>query len=345
MKKLFLAITTIATLVFSSCSNKVELYADDTDYTIIYALLDTSADTNFFKITKSFLGNVEELAQNYDANNYKYDEIEVKFTGKFDNVNNIQTITLDTISKWIPYDAEATFYTGCYQTYYYTVKSLKAGEEYKIEVVRKSDNVIISSKTTTINDFSYQEPPQSLPITFTDYQSSTASVKWKVTEYPFKSTAAYFEVTGYFNYKELMPNAIDTVHRSITWHIGSGTADDLYNTSTNMPYYAVTYKPSSLYVMLENDKYLKENSPEGVQRWVDKFEFDISAVGNELYNYYLIANSSSAIQDVPNYTNINNGYGIMSSRITNSLKLKVSVKTQNMIHDKFENYGFPHVYQ
>ena len=345
MKRLIYTLFAIAALILSSCSNKVNLYSDEGETTVVYGMLDTNADTNFFKITRSFIGNVNELAPNYAVSNYTYDEIEVTFTGKFQGSNATQTLTLDTISKWIPYDPEATFYSGCWQRYYYTTKKLIEGKEYTLNIVRQEDNVNISAKTTTINSFIYQKPVSSVPITFTDVTTSTANVEWRVKEAPYLSTAKYFEVTGYFRYKELMPGATDTILRSIKWSLGSGRAENLYNTSTNLPYYVISYTPSALFTILGADEHLKNNSPAGVQRWFEKFEFDISAIGEDLYNYYLVSNSTSAIQDVPNYTNVENGMGIMSARVTKALPLEISVKTKNKIHDKFENYGFPYTYQ
>ena len=345
MKKIFFAIFAIAALVFSSCSNKVDLYSDEGDTTIVYAMLDTGADTNFFKITHSFIGNANELAHNYDANNYTYDELEVTFTGVFEDSPATQTIALDTISIWIPYNPNSTFYSGCYQTYYYTTKKLLEGKEYTLNILRKADNVTISAKAVTINSFIYQKPVATVPITFTEITTSTANVEWKVPMAPYMSTAKYFEVTGFFNYKELMPGSNDTTLHTIKWSLGSGEADNLYNTSSQLPYYVISYTPSALFTLLENDEYLKNNSPVGVQRWCEKFEFQISAIGEELYNYYLITNSTSAIQDIPNYSNVENGKGIVSSRINLPRLLNISVKTQNDIHDRFENYGFPHVYQ
>ena len=339
MKRLFYTVFALTALVLSSCSNKVDLYCEDGDTTVVYALLDASADTNFFKITKSFIGNATELSQNYEANNYNYDEIEVKFTGKFQG-SGTQTILLDTISKWIPYDPTAVFYTGCYQTYYYTDKKLIEGEEYKVEILRKADNVVISSKVTTINNFLFKKPIENMAVTFTDVVTSTATLEWKVPVAPFTSTASYFETMGYFHYTELQPGAQDTVHRSIKWPLGSGKAGDLLNTSGNLPYYVITYTPSALYDLLANDEYLRDNSPVGVQRWFEKFEFKITAVGEDLYNYYLIANSSSAIQDVPNYSNIDNGIGIMSSRISKSQRNTIAERTRLKIIEKFPEYYF-----
>ncbi|MBQ2499141.1 MAG: hypothetical protein II523_03905 [Bacteroidales bacterium] len=340
MKRLIYTLFAIAALILSSCSNKVNLYSDEGETTIVYGMLDTNADTNFFKITRSFIGNVNELAPNYAVSNYTYDEIEVTFTGKFQGSNATQTLTLDTISKWVPYDPTSVFYSGCYQTYYYVAKKLIEGEEYEIDVVRKADNVKIYAKVGTINSFSFQKPTPTIPITFTDVTASTATVEWRVPVAPFKSTASYFEVTGYFHYAELQPGATDTAHLVMTWPLGSGREEDLYNTSTNLPYYFVTYTPSALFTFLEYDTYLKNNSPAGVKRWFEKFEFDVSAIGKDLYNYYLITNSSSAIQDVPNYTNVENGMGIVSSRITKSLHVTISERTRKKIIEKFPEYHF-----
>ena len=72
MKKIFLTIIAIAAVIFNSCSNKVDLYSDEGETTVVYAMLDAGADTNFVKITKSFIGNANDLTHNYEASNYAY---------------------------------------------------------------------------------------------------------------------------------------------------------------------------------------------------------------------------------------------------------------------------------
>lgn len=338
MKKIIWAIFAIAALAFSSCSNKVDLYCDEGDTTIVYAMLDTGVDTNFFKITHSFIGNANELAHNYDANNYKYDELEVTFTGVFEDSPATQTIALDTISKWIPYNPNSTFYSGCYQTYYYTTKKLLEGKEYTLNILRKADNVTISATTKTINTFVFKKPVTNV-VGFT---GQSASVEWRVRDAStmYHSTASYFEVYGFFNYSELMPGATDTVKRSIQWSLGEGTESNLFTTANNDMYYAINYTPNALFDIISQDAYLNNNSPYGVQRWFDKFEFRIFAIGEDLYNYNLIANSSSAIQDVPNYTNVTNGNGIMSARVAKSKFVTIMENTRTQICNDNERFGF-----
>ena len=342
MKKIFLAIAAFAALILTSCSNKVDLYSYEGDTTIVYAMLDAGADTNYFKITKSFIGNANEMAQNYEMSNYKYDEIEVTFSGEFEGSSTIQTITLDTISKWIPYDENSTFYSGRRQTYYYTSQRLQEGKEYTLNILRKEDNVNISAKTLTINNFRFKKPIANQILQFKDVKRS--SIEWKVPDPTtlFQSTAAYFEITAYFHYKELMPGSTDTVSRYALWPIGSDKAENLMTTSNNDTYYTINYTPEALFTVLRDNQYLKENSPAFVQRFYENFEIRVSAIGEELYNYYIVANSTSAIQDTPNYTNIENGMGIMSSRVSKSSLHRINQLSRQKIEEDFPEYGFVH---
>lgn len=338
MKKLLYTVFAIAALIFASCSNKVDLYSDEGDSTIVYALLDSDADTNFIKITKSFIGNANELAMSYEANNYKYGEIEASISGIFEGSNSTKEVQLDTISKWIPYDPNSMFYSGCRQTYYYFTEKLKEGQEYNLVINRKTDNVTITSKTKTINTFSFKRPFQGTQLSF---KGKNATVEWRVADPStlFHTTAAYFEINGYFHYKELMPGATDTVSQVIRWSIGEGEAETMFTTQNNDSYYVKNYTPNALFRILEENHYLRNNSPAGVQRWFENFEFTITAIGDELYRYNIVNNSSSAIQDVLNYSNIKNGYGLMSSRITKSRFVKIDQVTRKQIQDDYP-YGF-----
>ena len=194
-----------------------------------------------------------------------------------------------------------------------------------------------SASTTTVNSFAISKPFISQKIKFKDVKRGT--VEWRVADITtfFQSTAAYFEVTGYFHYSELMPGKQDTVHRYITWPLGSGESEKLYNSTDR--YYLITYTPEAIYDVLESNDYLKNNSPSGVKRWFDKFEFKVSAIGDELYNYHIINNSSSAIQDVPNYSNVENGIGLVSTRISKSIRLTIEETSRKKVCEDF-NYGF-----
>ena len=334
IKKTLLLLFVISAMIFSSCSNKVDLYSDEGSTTIVYAILDSDLDTNYFKITKSFIGNVNELAQNYEANNYQYDDIDVTLSGIFEGSSVEQNITLDTTSKWIPYDENSTFYSGCRQTYYYTTQKLREGQKYTLNILRKEDNVNVTASTNTINNYWVLSPTVGIdPNVILDKEKVT--LKWSFGY--ATSLASYFEVSGYFNYREIMPGPdAQETKRTIVWHIKSDKAESFHIKDNE---YGCSFSPRVFFNVLENDTYLNENSPVGVQRYFDDFEYRVSALGDDLYKYYMVNNSTSAIQDTPNYSNVDNGIGLMASRVAHGKKNPIKMADQRKIADDY-NYGF-----
>ena len=63
-------------LFLVSCSTDVDIYADYKDIPVVYGLIESTADTNYVKITKSYCGsndnpiNALEVAPIYDSSNY-----------------------------------------------------------------------------------------------------------------------------------------------------------------------------------------------------------------------------------------------------------------------------------
>ena len=149
--------------------------------------------------------------------------------------------------------------------------------------------------------------------------------------------AGFFSLTGYFHYKELMPGATDTVDRYMEWTIGAGQAEQMQNSTYH--FYSSYYTPSRFFFLLENDEYLKNNSPYGVQRWLLPFEFRLSVYGEELFEYYVANNSTSVIPEVPNYSNVENGIGMMSSRSTVSKFYVIEQVCRIRISNNYP-YGF-----
>lgn len=335
MRKTSFILFALLTIVMAACNTKVDLYSEKGDSTVVYMMLDSHADTNYAKITKSFVGNANELAQNYEASNYKYDEIKAYLLA-----NKTDTLWLDTISKWIPYDPNSIFYSGCYQTYYYTTRKLTAGKNYKL-IINRNDGVTVSSNATTIDNFEFNIPtldPTSAQNLLDVTSVATKTVKWMNKGENLQSNAAYFEVIAYFRYKEVMYEGAEPTYKEIKWILGKGEAADLYN--SDWCYYSVNYKPNALLSVIENDPYLKNNSPYGVKRYIQRMKVEITGVGEEFYNYLIINNSSSAIQDTPDFSNIENGRGLMSSRVTNTAYMIPSQVSRKEITDQFPSFGF-----
>ncbi|MGN0032599.1 MAG: DUF4249 family protein [Candidatus Limimorpha sp.] len=317
-----------ASMFIFSCNTKVDVFSEGKETTVVYAMLDPEADTNFIKITKSIIGNIAEAGQDYSQNNYEYNEIDVILRQE----KKLDTIHLDTVWKWLPYNPDAPFYSGCRQMYYYTTEKLQEGEEYGLYIT-KQDGTVVSSKAKTVKAFNITKP--SVQINLNTYNSI---IEWRPENVSndIHDIAAYFEVAAIFHYDEMMPGATEYVSRSIVWPLKSGKADSFINDRI----FTFSFSPNAFYSILESNEYINQNSPAGVKRVVRDFEIKITAASDELYNYIIINNSSSAIQDTPNYSNITNGTGLMAARVIHNKLIKVMDNSRKHLHDNYPQYGF-----
>ncbi len=321
----------LASMILQSCSTEVDLFADGAESTIVYAMLNPGIDTNYVKITKSFTGNVNENAQNYNLSNYDY-----KLNAGLVNIRTNDTIPLDTVSLYKPYDSNTPFYNDCQQLYYYTTRDLHDGDLYKL-VIKKKDGSVISSEAKIISEFIYASNNTTNTISFESKVSNVSNqIRWRYDDPIGATKAAYYEVIGYFHYKQLNYGSEDTMYYSMKWNMGAGTYDDLI---TDI-FLHTTHTPIEFYSRLASDPNIRNNSPQGVRRYFGDFEVVITAVGDELYEYMLANNSSSAIQDTPEYSNIENGIGLMSSRFILTKYLTVADNTKTNLEKNYPQWGF-----
>ena len=336
MRKLFLFVSiALSAIILNSCDNTVDIFSDGKEVTTVYGYLDVDADTNYVKITKSFTGNAVDLAPDYLANNYDY-KLDVRLIGKFaSNPGFVKTVMLDTTSVFKPYDPDGLFYSGVDQVLYYTTEKLIENQEYQLVITRK-DGEVIKSKVKTICNSTVKKPLMKI-----SFESPlTSKIEWRSNT--FNQLAAYYEVVGYFHYKQIDPGQTDTTYHTMKWFFGSGTGESMYNSSTlNM---FANYTPTTFYTKLAADANIANNTSTYTRRFVDSFEIVITATGDELYNYILIQNSGSAIMDTPEYTNIENGVGIFSSRAVCRQKLDVNSHSVNTLIREYPEWGFEKVY-
>ena len=335
MRKLILStLIILSIIILNSCDNTVDIFTDGEEVTAVYGYLDVDADTNYVKITKSFTGNAVDLAPDYSASNYDY-KLDVKLIGKFaTSPNVVKTVMLDTTSVFKPYDPDGLFYSGVNQVLYYTTEKLLENQEYQLIITRK-DGEVVKSKVKTICGCTIKKPY--LNISFES--PMTNRIEWRSNT--FNQLAAYYEVIGYFHYKQIDPGQTDTTYHKMRWHFGSGTGESMYNSST-MNMFA-NYTPTTFYTKLAADANINNNTEYYTRRFVDCFEIVITSTGDELYNYILIQNSGSAIMDTPEYTNIENGVGIFSSRSVCRKKVEVNGHSINTLIREHPEWRFEEV--
>ena len=335
MKKIFLSLFSAFAflMMFNACSTDVDLYADYKDITVVYGLLDSGADTNFIKINKAFLGpgNAYDIALIEDSCNYpgKLDAkiIEYRASASGTNYQKTREFALDTLT--VHNKELGLFYAPDQLVYYTTQKIYSNTSQYKYRYELQVDNgdTIVSATTNVVGGGSFTIPQGAFNFTAT-----SGSVQWTPCPY-----AAIYEVFFKFYFTEVGPNN-DSVVRCMTWPLG---AHPEYQLTLENGIYSIPFKPTvffyNLSVMLGNDT-LNNN----IERLIfePSLEVSIAAGGDELYNFISVnAPSNSIVQNLPEYTNVSGGYGVLSSRTMYTKRMRLSGNTIPELKNR-ENWHF-----
>ncbi|MDD4087104.1 MAG: DUF4249 family protein [Bacteroidales bacterium] len=304
----------------NSCSTDVDLYADYKDITIVYGLLDAGQDTNFIKITKAFLGpgNALEIAKDPDSSNYA-EKLNVILQGR-KNGNDLTPIVLDTLTIHNKLAGDSIFYFPS-QLLYYTDASLDPEATYTLKIAPESK--AIEAETDLIASFGVVRP-----VNMINFASTLATqIEWNSAH-----GGKRYEVQLVFYYKELLPGNPDTLYKQLDWNLGTRHAQNLDGGEAM----SVSYMGSDFYNRLgqQLDDVLN------VKRWAGEVVLTISAGGDELSTFIDVnAPSNSIVQEIPQYTNITNGYGIFSARSKAEKTYKLSVLSETKLVEDYD-WGF-----
>lgn len=298
------------------CSTDVDLYADYKDITIVYGILDVSDDTSWIKITRAFAGpgNALQIAQNPDSSNYSY-KLDVTITGEKQG-EGLTSVKFDTITIKNKKPGDSIFYFPN-QLMYYAVSNLDVDADYTLSIRKKKDEVI--SQTHLIKDFSITSPRNRV-----NFKSDNVKFEWTSPK-----NGKRYEVFYVFNYQQWVQNSHDTSDLSVTFSVGSTTSESV---NGGDPIAISDYDGQRFFNKLENELKLKPSSD--TIRLAGSVDVYVSAGSQELQNYLAINNSSgSLLEEVPVYTNIENGTGLFASRHTSSKSVALSTVTLNSLVD------------
>lgn len=340
MKKLFLSLSLLASLAFfNACTTDVELYSDYKDIPIIYGLLDASQDTNFIRINRAFSGsndhpiNAAEVSLIADSSNYpgKLRAYIVQyiqgFGGQYQPTGD--TLELDTITI---HDKEEGIFYSPNQKVYWTDKRLDVNTEavkYRYKLIVYKDNDTITTETNLVGGEGFKIVTSQLSFMAEENDNSN-KVKFTLAD-----NAVFYDAKMVFYYKESV-NGGPLTDKQVTYSFGVKTLDDLGQQDGS---YTVSYGTNTLFNLLEDaiggDTVINENHP-NVFRYFDEkpMKIFLSAGGDELYNYIQINSQTGYAQTVPDYTNINGGYGVFSSRINLVREVNISAATQRDLYGK-----------
>ena len=335
---LFVALLAIG---LSSCKSDVEIYADYQVIPVIYSLIDSKADTNYVKITRTFCGTNEEpinafaAASVYDSSNYpgKLEAyiVELKSSQEQPYQPTGRVFVLDTVTI---HDKEDGVFYAPHQKLYYTTEQFQTNNgsdryHYKLYVITPDNDTVTGETTIVGGDIAIGQSQVYFQAGSTD----------AVSELIFSSTeeAVLYEIGMQFSYREGHPGQ-PLENKELYWSYGAkvlGAYEKVENTDN---LYRLSYSVNTLFNLLEkaigNDTVWNENHP-NVIRYFDAMTVFIAAAGEDFNNFYqYLQASQNGVGLSSDYSNITGGVGLFSSRIFVRQKVNISPKTKYDLFNK-----------
>lgn len=332
--------------VLASCDNDIDITADWKDVPVIYGVLDVNEPVQYVKLNKAFLGqgDVMMMAQEFDSLHYNVDLVEVRLLEqKLEWVDSL--VAKDWVTKKVielepttEFDKPEGVFSSPSQIIYKTEEELNKDRFYAIEVFNvQSDSVVAytDSPVDLLPSIQIVKPNIFSPLSITS-NGYTPKVEWSSVE-----GGKLYELKMRFNYIEhpiLDPS--DTVHKFIEWTFPRRQSLNV-NGGENMSFSIDNEQfLNFLSANIDEDQDMRRQAV-GMQPSSGSSGFSIShscldftlyAAGEELTTYILLnGNSSSIVVERPNYTNIENGIGIFSSRTKDIVS---GVKITNATNDE-----------
>ncbi|MBL4708132.1 MAG: DUF4249 family protein [Flavobacteriales bacterium] len=323
---------TLLTLLFTgllSCENDVDINAEYTEVTSVIGLIDVRTDTQFVKITKTFLDDDQNALQlvNHPDRIY-FDSLDVKL---------VRTSTRDEIVlNKILLPKEPGLFTQTRNEAYFTSEKLTANAAYELVINKPGSKVITTASAIPTNGAVLTKPRPGASgrgsLTLIDIQNNI--IDNSRLEFLTSTNVGEYDITLRFNYVEITNNidSVDkffdlplTTFRNTTLEEGK---QDIYIFDGNRFFNAFL---STIPTTALPRKELYRFMPLG------NVEIIIQSADGE-YALYRDVNGpiDGLAQTRPEFTNITNGIGLFASRTLRTWKLDFNVKTINYI---INNYG------
>lgn len=288
----------VAAAGFPACNEELDVTAPYQENTIVYALLDADSTTQFVKINKAFLGpdNAFVYASEPDSSEYQEGQLQAEVQ---EVLNGTVVNTYPLNDTQMPHDPG--IFPGPLHKLYYFNATLDPSATYRIEATAKGNHV--TAETGLVGDISLSPSLLALPLRL-------MSIGGSYTDYVLRwSSATYgkrYEVAYRFMWDEV--SGSDTVSRSFTQSIGTLVANGLGgNQDMELPMPGEAFF-QTVALRVGNDP----NVTRRIFRGVDL----IWAVAAPDLHLYLQVGSplSGLVEERPVYTNVDNGFGLFSSR-------------------------------
>lgn len=321
MKKILIAL--VAAISFSACSTEIEVNAEWKDVTVVFGLLDVSDTIQYIKISKAFLGEEDAfvMAQEPDSLYYSPGAITAVLE-EYKNGNLTKTIVLNR-DETVPKDSGV--FASPNQVIYSTTEPLDQNASYKLVINKGNDPAdVVTAETQIVNTFSWKGD---LGKPFWEVHFAGSDNTAEELYFQTAQNGRLYETHVRFYYmEESRFDKSDTVLKFVDWKLDNITSSNLEGTQV----LGNDVVGSNFYRLIDS-----RLDPDPTV-WRHPRHIDVSVyVASDEFATYLNVNqpSSSIAQERPTYTNIENGEGLLGSRIS---KIREGVELTHRSHDSLQ---------
>jgi len=305
-------------LTFSSCETDFDLNAPRDETAVIFGFLEMSADTQFFRIQKTFLGDGDALLYALEPDSSTFDDVEGRVFWTNSSGTEIGSAEMDEIlidDK----NTDGIFFAPQQLVYYIPSSEITFNPNftYHLEVFAGGEMYTSSTKLVQIDEIDIQQPPpsQQVPeISFVTGNGASVDYLDKRIRFTAQEFARRYSVSMNFRFREFKTTG--TFTRNFNFIIGNIITEDGDGGQTE----ELEFNAESWYALIDN---ITDPDPELLYREIGEVEFFITLAAEDLHNYLSVNEPvTSIVIERPEYTNINKGnngepgIGVFSSRFT-----------------------------
>jgi hypothetical protein len=311
-KKIRLLLIAIVSLIgMSSCETDFSLNGDYEVNPVVFGLLDHHDDFHTIKITKAFLGDGDNLVYSKIPDSNYFNQVDAKIVElKNGDLTGREWILFDTILT--NKDTSGVFYAPEQKVYAFYESDLDSSATYQLTVDLEGGAYQVTGETELIDNFKVAGqilfPNYSVIFApnFVDEDDDYNFWSFTVTE---GKNAAMYNYKYTFRYKEYYANG-DSAQLSITRNDGdieqSGSAE---NPSVQIP----SFSGLDFYTWLGETIPV---DPNVTRRRFEGLDLRISVAHTDLHQFMQVSEPVTGIAQVqPEYTNLQGGRGLFSSRL------------------------------
>ncbi len=313
MRATFLLSFLIVLFFISSCDTKVDLIDEGLETAVVYGFIDPTVDTQFVKITKTFVteGSAVEGAMDPELSEYKNLEA---YVIAYDGSDSVDSYLL--MEKTVTDKDSGAFYYPVQTVYYFTDQ---VNFDYSYELAFNGSGNEVRSTSEVVGEFNDNNTINSDIVNLVALFDVTGSnYSNKKIEFPSSINAKRYEFTYRFHYREVYTDGTEKEK-----HMDFSDPAWIVLNSSVSEQIQFFIKGEEFYQAVAG-RIISQNNEENIEkRVIGTITYNFEYAGDDLNTFIELSEPSTSINVEQNpYTNITNGIGVWSSRGRNVFENK-----------------------